>query len=703
MARSSFPAVFSWLSSAIPCHKTSGIAAVLLVLHTILLSAQAWHDSPTFDEVGHLAAGIRCWDSGRFDLYLVNPPLVRLVATAPLLCSDATVDVSASPTEESDRPEFSIGASLFQRAGLAGVWWMTVARLSCIPFAVVGACTCFLWARDLYGRKSGLLAMMLWCFSPSILAHGHLITPDAPAAAVGASAIYCFWKWLRLPNWKLSVFCGLLLGMAELTKATWIVLYAFYPLAWIAWRLSERWRQKMDSADLRTSAASPSRKLKTNAPIIDAGGTTTNIIVTRASVSATALQLVTILLLSLHVLNLGYGYEDSFKPLGTFRFVSDLLGGGKEDLINFENGFRNRFTRNWLGDVPVPLPANYILGVDLQRSDFEKQMPSYLRGEWRDGGWWIYYIYALAIKEPVGTWLLFALSIGLALFGRARKPPLPPLGMLAAGRPSPVDGEEAVTGGYAASWRNELFLLAPAVVVLALVSSQTGFNHHVRYVLPCLPFLFISMSKVARCVELRQWKIAMIAGGLLVWSVGSSLYYYPHSLSYFNEMAGGPRNGHFYLGNSNVDWGQDLIYLKSWCEKHPEARPLHLAYDNWTIDPKLAGGVDSIPVPGGPVMNRPGAPTSRDWPWLTQSLRANPIREIATPLKVLADDRTAGPQPGWFIVSVNQIHRREGDLEYFLEFDPVDTIGYTMNVYHITFDDANRVRRKMGLSELVAP
>ena len=44
------------------------------------------------------------------------------------------------------------------------------------------------------------------------------------------------------------------------------------------------------------------------------------------------------------------------------------------------------------------------------------------------------------------------------------------------------------------------------------------------------------------------------------WSVCSSLWIYPHSLSYFNELVGGPMNGQQHLLDSNMDWGQDLFY-----------------------------------------------------------------------------------------------------------------------------------------------
>lgn len=53
---------------------------------------------------------------------------------------------------------------------------------------------------------------------------------------------------------------------------------------------------------------------------------------------------------------------------------------------------------------------------------------------------------------------------------------------------------------------------------------------------------------------------------------------FPHSMSYFNELAGGPRNGHRYMVHATFGWSQDDFYLKRWLESHPEidAPYLHL-------------------------------------------------------------------------------------------------------------------------------
>jgi hypothetical protein len=163
-------------------------------------------------------------------------------------------------------------------------------------------------------------------------------------------------------------------------------------------------------------------------------------------------------------------------------------------------------------------------------------------------------------------------------------------------------------------------------------------------------------------------------------SVLSSLTAYPHSLSYFNEMAGGPKNGHYHLLSSNIDFGQDLLNLKRWYDLHPEARPFGFAYwDMESVDPRIAG-IEYFVPPSGPA---PGMPISE------------------------ASAKDLGPKPGWFAVNVNLLHadtwpgRRVypdlGYYGYFLNFSPAARAGYSINIYHTTVDDANRVRAQLGL------
>ena len=61
----------------------------LLTLHAGLLAWSATRHSPTLNEPGHLVAGISYWKFGRFELYRVNPPLVKLIAALPVMAAAA--------------------------------------------------------------------------------------------------------------------------------------------------------------------------------------------------------------------------------------------------------------------------------------------------------------------------------------------------------------------------------------------------------------------------------------------------------------------------------------------------------------------------------------------------------------------------------------------------------------------------------------
>jgi hypothetical protein len=281
-----------------------------------------------------------------------------------------------------------------------------------------------------------------------------------------------------------------------------------------------------------------------------------------------------------------------------------------------------------------------VLGIDRAKMDLDKGWWSYLRGQWSQRGWWYYYLYAAAIKVPLGTWLLGILATLLTMLKKA----------------------------YRASPWDEIILLAPGVALFAFVSSQTGFSHHLRYALPAFPFAFIWCSKVAQSIELHHRGVAIVGGGALAWSIVSSLAVYPHSLSYFNELVGGPKNGHWHLDKSNTDWGQDVFFLKKWYDAHPEARPLAVRFD-FVVSPAI---ID----------------TKFDEP--PKDKRCDE-RNPATP------EGELGPLPGWYAVSVNHLHDRTHDYDYFLEFEPVDWVGYSMPVYHLTVAECNRVRAKLGL------
>lgn len=562
------------------------LVALLVFVHAGLLSWMAWTDSPTVCEPAHLAAGLCAWETGTFDLYHVNPPLARLVAALPLLVVRPAADWSGHAG--GGRPEFAIGGRLLHLNQPGWRRLMFLGRLACIPFSLVGMAVAGWWAAQLYGREAGLAATLLWCFSPYTLAHGHLISPDFAGAVLALCASAAYWSWHTRATWDRAIWWGLVLGVALLTKHTLALLV---PLSAVL------------------ALVPPARQ----------GGQP------GASLAARLGQVLLGLVVALGVLNLGYGFQGTARPLGKYGFLSPWLAGSDlEQMVAGRVG--NRFQDTWLARLPLPLPEPYVRGVDTQWGDFHGGRISYLRGEFREKGWWYYYLYGFMIKTPLGVIVLVPMAAALRWLR-----------------------------GVAAPWRDELLLLAPSLALLALVSGHSHCTQNLRYGLPALPGLLVWVSSTARAAAVGGPWVAVVIWGLVAWAVTSSVIWLPHSLAYFNELAGIPADGASHLLDSNIDWGQDLFRLKAWTDAYPERRPLYVAYYG-PIGVQLAG-------------------ISAEEPELWHALGAKP--EI---------------RPGWYVISINYLRgyalggvqwTRDDRLAFFRDHAPADRIGQTLYVYHV--------------------
>ena len=166
---------------------------------------------------------------------------------------------------------------------------------------------------------------------------------------------------------------------------------------------------------------------------------------------------------------------------------------------------------------------------------------AYLLGQISQDGFWSYFPIAFAVKTPLPTLLLLVAATGMWLLKRRR-----------------------ISVDY--------WLLLPALIYFSL-AVLSRFNIGIRHILPIYPFLFVLLGGVTQ--QLWQDGSRGMRAGLLVlglWYLGASLSIYPRYLAYFNELAGGPKNGHKVLLDSNLDWGQDLKGLKHWMDSNKVQR-----------------------------------------------------------------------------------------------------------------------------------
>jgi hypothetical protein len=206
-------------------------------------------------------------------------------------------------------------------------------------------------------------------------------------------------------------------------------------------------------------------------------------------------------------------------------------------------------------------PATYWNGIMQVNADHNPDHFYYLMGEFKQGGWWYYFLLAFLFKTPVPT--LIAIVLSAALLWRYRAPH--PLA--------------------------EITLLLP-IVVFTVATSMLADNLGIRYLMPVYPLVFVFVSRLAKALPTSL--IARVVAVMLgLWYAGGAIAIFPDQLAYFNELASGPKNGHRYLDDSNIDWGQDLKRLKHYMSEEGIER-IHLRYGRNT-SPEYYG-IQALPV-----------------------------------------------------------------------------------------------------------
>ena len=89
------------------------LVVLFVVIHAVLLGYSAMWHSPTPVEASTVVAGVRYWQAGQYDLYLVNPPLVPVVATLPIVLAKPETDWRQHDGH-THRPEFALGTDFIK-------------------------------------------------------------------------------------------------------------------------------------------------------------------------------------------------------------------------------------------------------------------------------------------------------------------------------------------------------------------------------------------------------------------------------------------------------------------------------------------------------------------------------------------------------------------------------------------------------------
>jgi hypothetical protein len=493
--------------------------ALLLVILGLELLVPALRQSVTVDEFAHLPSGLSYFEEGRFDLYSKNPPLVKALVALPVLAARPTwKPLAFGPGEGKGWAPWVVGTQFFYGNVERYDALFARARLVVIALTVLLAALLHRFCRVAFGAGPALVALALLVFCPNVLAHGSLATVDAGAALFAFLAVVAFRSWTRAPRLGRALLLGLALGFALLAKYSALVLVPSLAVVYAAIRIGGR----------KHDAAMPRR-----APAV------------RRELG----QLLLAAAAALLVVNAGLLFQGSFGRLGDLPLES---GPGL---------FLQSIAPGWLA---VPLPRDYVLGLDQQAADVERgEFLNYLRGEWSEKGWRSYYLYALLVKLTVPLLVILVLRV----IARPRHD------------------------------RDDLILLAPAAAYLLALSFGNHLQVGLRYLLPAFPLLFAWAGRFADSPFVRRRLGVAAVTALLAAHAIASASAFPRYLSYFNEIAGGPSNGYRHLLDSNLDWGQELPELRRWlaARGNPEVKLAYFGH----VDPARYGIRFEIPEEAG--------------------------------------------------------------------------------------------------------
>ncbi len=282
---------------------------------------------------------------------------------------------------------------------------------------------------------------------------------------------------------------------------------------------------------------------------------------------------------------------------------------------------------------PYPFATHLLLWQMLRKHAIEGHA-AFLMGQVGQHGWWYYYPVAFLLKTPLPSLILF----GVALTTLIRSP------------------QQA--------WRQRSLWLYPLLYAVPTLFSTIAIGY--RYLLPALPFLFVLTGCVTtlrimhHASRFTHHALRFTPYTLLSWLAIGTLCLFPHHLTFFNELAGGPRGGHRYLVDSNLDWGQSFKALREWLQKHNIKETPYISFYTYA-DPALYG-----------VSFHPYRPTSSSSPTSYTSIR----------LSARFD-----PAPGLYVISATMLQGvMVGDpsnYDWFRHREPVARPGVALFVYRV--------------------
>jgi len=348
-----------------------GVAALLFIL--ILQYAVSIHrQSISWDESCHIYSGYSYWTRADYGMNPEHPPLVKLLATMPLL----SLPLNSPPLRGGDFKveAFLLGNDFIYGNGAPADTILWRVRLAASLITILLALLIFFAAREMFSTGAAFLALALFVFDPNILAHAAYVTTDMALTCLLFATVFAFYRYAKQPTWPRLALTGLAAGLALAAKHSAILLFPILLLLAVAELIRRSYQQP--AAELETT---PRLALRYLGALVITG------------------------LIAVVILWSFYGFHYTARPAGLALNppLADYVQGIHHPL---EVRVISAFARFHL------LPESYLYGLTDVRQMADYMSTSVL-GRVYPHGQWFYFPVAFVIKTPLVLMLLLLAAL----------------------------------------------------------------------------------------------------------------------------------------------------------------------------------------------------------------------------------------------------------------------------------------------------
>ena len=345
------------------------LAALILLLMAVNLVTVTARKSITADEIVLIPSAYYALVTNQVQLIPQHPPLCKLLAGLPLLFFQPNELPSAqvNPSAPWAETEWAYIMRFWHdnRANFEAIcFW---ARMPMVALTLGLGVLLFVFARELFGARAGLLALFLFALEPTVLAHGRVVQTDIPAAFGLLLSVYALHRYFRGPTWQGALALGAAAGIAMLAKYSMVVLGPILLAIFLIllWRHQDR----------------------------------------RPVVGHALLAMLALIL----TINAGYFFHHRPFTSADAQWIANCFPASS-DLVSVSVRILRLF-----------LPTDFVMGVYWQLQHSHEGHPAGLLGEYSLHGWWYYFPVAFALKTTIAFFFLSIASLAWALFRLIRR------------------------------------------------------------------------------------------------------------------------------------------------------------------------------------------------------------------------------------------------------------------------------------------